>query len=379
VAVNFKPIAHHRFVESLNIPTPYNLSDSCCEPLLLEELLALSDEGLPGKLELGYASISGQPKLRQAIADLYTDHPQGNVIDSEQVTVFCGAQEALFAAFHSLLEKGDEVIVFTPCYPSLIQVPQMIDAKIVPIALQFDEGWGFSLKAIRQRITSKTKLIVINSPHNPTGALATRAFSNALLDIARSKGIYLLTDDVSIFSDFDAIGIMHPYLNYEKTVVIGVLSKSFGLGGVRIGWAITGNSALRRDLSTVKSYTSICPSLLDEYLALIAVKNIRTITDRNNEIIRSNIAAVDVFLNETGSAFEWHQPKAGLMTLVRSNLHLSVHKLARMIAYEENMLLFPGDLFTIDGPFFRIGLGRRHFPELLSKLKTCLRRHGYLD
>ena len=377
--MNFKPIAHHRFVESLNVPTPYNISDSCCEPLILEALLALSNEGLPGNLELSYASISGQPKLRQAIADLYTDQPLGNVVDLEQVTVFCGAQDALFAAFHSLLEKGDEAIVYTPCYPSLIQVPLMIGAKITPIALQFDQDWQFSIEAIRQRITSKTKLIVINSPHNPTGALATREFADELLTIVRSKGIYLLTDDVSIFSDFDDIGIMHPYLSYEKTVAIGVLSKSFGLGGVRIGWTITGNATLRRNLSVVKSYTSICPSLLDEHLALVAVNNISTITDRNNEIIRCNIAAVDVFINETGSAFEWCKPKAGIMTLMRSNIRLSVHELARLVAYEEGVLLFPGDLFTIDGSYFRLGLGRRHFPEMLSKFRKCLRRHGYLD
>lgn len=370
--MQFKPIRHHSYIASLEAPVRYNLSDSCCEPLSLEELLAISGEKLPAKLPLHYASIAGHPDLRKAIAKLYSPDDPQTTIDPGQITVFCGAQEALFAAFQALLEPSDEVIIPTPCYPSLLEMPSLIGAIPVPLPLKFERGWRFDIEDFEQRLTRKTKLIVINSPHNPTGAVASSKFSEQLLNLAKSKQIYLISDDVSIFSDFNKRGIMHRYLSYDNAIAVGVLSKSFGLGGIRVGWAITLNAAIRQDMMTVKSYTSICPSVLDEQLARIAIDNAAAIMHRNNQIIRRNIEAFERFLAQTGSMFAWRKPRAGMMTLVKTALDAPLHDFAKSLARDTGVLILPGDLFEIEGDFFRLGLGRTEFPDVLQKFKAWL-------
>ncbi len=373
--MNYKPIKHHSFIASLQCRTPYSVSDSCCEPLSLEELLTLSGEGLPIRLPLNYASISGHPALRAAVANLYSGWGVNKTPDADKVAVFSGAQEALFAAFNAVLKPGDEVIIPTPCYPSLLEMPSLIGAKAVALPLSFQRGWCFAIEDFKLRISVKTKMIVINSPHNPTGSLAESKFSKELLELVREKGIYLLSDDVSVFSDFNDINLGHGYLDYDRAIIVGVLSKSFGLGGVRIGWAISDNEMILRDMLTVKCYGSICTSALDEYLARIAIENIAVICHRNNAIISRNIDVFESFLSDIGSLFAWRKPKGGIMTLVKTELKMPLHQFARSLAQSDGILMLPGDLFGIDGDYFRLGLGRKNLPDVLEKLKLRLFEH----
>ena len=332
----------------------------------------LSGEELPSRLPLHYASISGHPVLRAAIANLYSGWDLKTTPDAENVAVFSGAQEALFAAFNAVLKPGDEVIIPTPCYPSLLDIPLLTGAKPVSLPLSFRHGWRFTIDDFKQRVNARTKMIVINSPHNPTGSLAEGDFSRKLLEWVREKGLYLLSDDVSIFSDFGGIDLRHRYLDYDKAIIIGVLSKSFGLGGVRIGWAISENEMILRDMLTVKCYGSICASALDEYLARIAIENFTKISHRNNAIIRRNIDVFEDFLGDIGPLFAWHRPRGGIMTLVKSSLKMPLHLFSRSLAKSDGILMLPGDLFGIDGDYFRLGLGRKNLPEALKKIKQKL-------
>ena len=133
-------------------------------------------------------------------------------------------------------------------------------------------------------------MIVLNSPHNPTGNIIDSALAESILQLAKKYQCYLLSDDVSQASNYDDVALAHRYLDYQNSIVIGVMSKSFGLSGIRIGWAITPNKAIMDNLRAIKTKNSICCSATDEALALIALENSQQILATNNKIIVRNIA-----------------------------------------------------------------------------------------
>ncbi|MCJ8268701.1 MAG: aminotransferase class I/II-fold pyridoxal phosphate-dependent enzyme [Psychrosphaera sp.] len=364
--------------DKLSQPLLYNLSDSCAQSLNFGQLTAMSDNDHLPELGLGYATIAGSPQLRQTIAQLHqkslADETLINQasIDKENVTVFCGAQEALFATFNHLLSAGDEIIAITPCYPSLVAVPQQLGVTVKAIELEFERQWQFSIEDVKSRLSDKTRLIVLNSPHNPTGAVLDRTLAMEIIELARQHGIYIISDEVSVWSDFEQTGINHPFLAYEKTVAIGVLSKSFGLAGVRIGWAVSQDKALLQRLREIRGYTSICGSATDEYLATVALNNAQQILTDNNAQIQANIETFARFITRSNGRFEWHPPKAGILALVKSNLTMPVRDLAQALAMKQQTLILPGDLFGIEGNYFRLGLGRADFDQALGRFEAFL-------
>ncbi len=365
----FKPFAHLEYMNDLRsrLPKPlrYNLSDSCAETLSVKALMSYDKSQQLDNLSLSYASISGSEPLRQQIARYHG----GN---AEQVVTFCGAQEALFALFNDLIEPGDEVINLSPAYPSILALPEQLGAKVKSIALSMENDWQFTLDEVKARISPATKIIVLNSPHNPTGAVMPMALANDLLALAQAHGIYIISDEVSLRSNYNNLDLDYPFLRYERGVVVGVMSKSLGLAGVRIGWAITQDKALRQGLMDMRGYTSICGSTTDEYLATIALAHAEQLLERNNAIIKTNIALFEQFIAQSNGEFEWVKPQAGILTLVKVNRAQDVMALAKHMAFEQQLLLLPGKLFGIEGNYFRLGLGREHFAQALAAFKAGL-------
>jgi aspartate/methionine/tyrosine aminotransferase len=384
--MEFKPFKHLAYLtglrKRLSKPLQYNLSDSCCESLSFAQLLAFDKTNTLDQLDLGYATIPGSPALRQAIATIHQRVlPNPQVIDADNVAVFCGAQEALFATFNALNSQTEstasEAIILTPCYPSILAVPEQLGVTVKAVELSFDNQWQFTIDDIKARLSNNTRFIVLNSPHNPTGAVMPRELAQEIVTLAREQGIYLISDEVSVLSthqesDKVELDIHHPLLAYEKTIAIGVMSKSFGLGGVRIGWAVTQDKALLQRLLDIKGYTSICSSATDEHLATIAINNHQQIIKRNNHIIKTNLAAFSQFIETNGNRFEWHPPKGGILTLVKSNLVIDIHQLAEKLAVEHQVLILPGDLFDIEGNYFRLGLGQSNFVEGLQRFQALV-------
>lgn len=370
----FQLPAHIRFVRSLSRRPGYSLSDSCCQTLRLAELLQLAGTGQVADLPLHYASLQGDPELREAIAGWHGGTVAGNaeITRPDQVTVFCGAQEALFAIFNAVLTRGDEVIIFTPCYPSLATMAGRIGARTVAVPMDHDSAWSFPLDRVREAVSEHTRLIVVNSPHNPTGAVLDPAQAFELVKLADERGIHLLSDDVSAGSDFNAIGLTHPFLQYERTVAVGVLSKSFGLGGIRIGWSLCIDPQLREKLEAVKASTSICPSAIDEQIARLALQSATPILQRNNSILRENISRFREFTRAAPVQIEWDEPRAGILSLARLDVDRPVETLARDLTARQDVMILPGSLFLIDGNWFRLGLGQRSFTAALQRFDRYL-------
>jgi aspartate/methionine/tyrosine aminotransferase len=369
----FRPFKHLQYINDLRsrLPQPlqFTLSDACAQSLQLSQLLALGDQQQIAKLSLGYSPIAGSEPLRQAIATLHQQSlpTSVNPLTADNVTVFCGAQEALFCTFNSLLSVGDEVIALTPHYPSLVDIPQQLGATVKTVELHYEQQWQFTLEDVKALISNKTRILMLNSPHNPTGAVIPAQLVKELIILARQHGIYIVSDEVSVWSDFAKKNIAHPILSYEKTIAIGVMSKSFGLPGVRIGWVVAHDKQRLQRLRDIRGYLSICGSSTDEYLATVALKNYKTILSRNNQIIKSNVEQFSQFIAQSDGRFEWVVPQGGILTIVKSNLDIPIYQLAEKLAMQKRLLILPGDLFGLNGNYFRLGFGRSDFSQALEQ------------
>lgn len=366
----FEQPKHLAFMQSLNTEITLNLSDSCAEGLNLDELLALDPDTL-SNVSLGYAPIKGSLLLRQQIARF---HSQGlsAAFNADNVATFCGAQEAIFALMSSILSADDEVIVFTPCYPSLEHLPKVLGAKVHTIALQEKQHWQYDIEALQQLVNSRTRLIIINMPHNPTGSVLNQQQASAICQMAANVGSYILADEVALQGYSKSEPLRSLFSEYDKTIHFGVMSKSLGLAGIRIGWAITQDKALLQKMLSVKSYGSICGSAVDEQLARIALLHSEMILARNNQQIRDNIAHFERFMTAYKGLFSWHPPQAGSLALVKFNHAMPIELFAQELANAQQTLILPSRLFGLTGNYFRLGFGRKNFQEGIERLASFI-------
>lgn len=365
--MEFKPFRHLAYINNLRSrlkePLRYNLSDSGCNALTFDQLYSMGAGNSLQSQSLGYATMVGDINFREQVARLYQ-------CKADNVLSFCGAQEALFAAFNYLLSEGDEVIAFAPAYPSLLSVPQQLGATVKTIELEFERNWQWTIADIESRLSDKTKLIVLNSPHNPTGSVMSKDLAKQVVELASQRGIYLISDEVSVWSDYNDLGLDYGFIEYERALVLGVMSKSHGLGGVRVGWAVSKNKALLDGLLNIRGYLSICGSVTDETLATTALVHHDEIIANNNQQLKHNIDLFSQFIKNCQGQFEWVKPQAGILTLVKSNLDIDCHELAEKLAFEQQLLILPGNLFGIEGNYFRLGLGKASFNQTLEKFST---------
>lgn len=345
---------------------PYLLSSSDLETHSLHELLAMADpEALNwwNNLGLGYTEAPGHPLLRTEIASLYKN------LTADDILVFSGAQEAVFAFMNVAIEAGDHVVVSWPGYQSLFEVAKAIGADVSFLPLRHDEGWRLNLDALEALVTPRTKAVVVNFPHSPTGALPDRVTFEELARICSRKGIYLFSDEVYRFMEVNEGDRLPAAVEIcPAGVTLGVMSKSFGLAGLRIGWLAFQDRSLRRRVWSFKDYLTICNSAPSEVLALIALRSRDMILTRNRQIVADNMRHLDRFFADWAGVFEWVRPRAGSVGFPRLTAEVSIEQFAAELVEEEGVLLLPESVFDHSGNHFRIGIGRRNLPEALARL-----------
>lgn len=370
---------HLAYINGLNTHISHNLSNSCAQSLTVSELLTLTEKNCDD-LQLSYAPMRGDVKLRQEIAhfhrqlneSLHSKTQDLNTCNEHNVLTFCGAQEALAAVYESVLKPGDEVVVLTPCYPSLVTMAENLGAKVRKVELSEQIGWPIEYQALEAVVNEKTKLIITNSPHNPTGSVIDSALSLKILALAQRYQCYLVADDVSQASNYHNLELAHDYLSYHNTVVISVMSKSFGLAGLRVGWAISQNTQLLDKMLAVKSYGSICCSAIDERLATYALQNADKILAKNNKTITENIALFNDFVEKNSEKLKWCPPKAGMLAVVKSRLSTPTKIWTQALVRQKGVLLLPTSLFGLNGEYVRLGLGQQNFAEGLALWQSFL-------
>jgi len=343
------------------------LSASSAGSMPLAELLEFADPGarrLWDGLGLDYATIQGLPVLREEIAGLY------ETVGPDGVLGFSGAQEAIFCLVRGLLDPGDHAVVVTPCYGALLAVPKAIPAEVTEVRLRHEDGWRLDVDRVADAFRPDTRLLVLNFPHNPTGATLSEASLTRLLDLARATGARVLSDEVFRLLDAD---VPVPAADlYERAISLDVMSKAWGLGGVRVGWIATRDEAALAAARGVKGWTSICTGTPDEVLALVAIRARERILAANLAVIRENLDVLDFFFARNRDVIEWVRPRAGCLAFPRLPGG-DADALADRMARDEKILVLPGRLFYGGRPHFRLGYGRPGLRPALERLEAVLR------
>ncbi len=364
-----------RYFAKYEFNTPYLMCSSDCESFSVKELLDLEPNARDKmeELHLGYTESTGAPELRETITSLYEN------ITAEQLLVFAGAQEGILAFMNVLVGKGDSIIVQSPCYQSLYEIADGLECRTLQWQMKHnDKKWLLDLDLLEASIDKTTRAIVINSPHNPTGFHLSAGQLNDIVDIARAKDIYLFSDEVYRFLEYDEKNRLPAVCDiYEKGVSLGVMSKAFGLAGLRIGWIGTQDKELLKKAAAFKDYTTICSSAPSEFLSTLALRHKDKIINRNLSIIKENLSLLDPFFQRHEKTFQWLRPKAGPIAfpcLRQGSGVTDSHAFCLDLIEKKGVLLLPGDLYNWDAAgYFRIGFGRRNFAEGLNLLDEYLR------
>ncbi|MEQ8200407.1 MAG: aminotransferase class I/II-fold pyridoxal phosphate-dependent enzyme [Syntrophomonadaceae bacterium] len=348
---------------------PYLLCCSDCESLTVRDLLDMQagSQDEFHDLWLDYTESQGDQVLREEIASLY------RTIAPQQILVHSGAEEAIHNMAAALLQPGDHVIVQMPCYQSLSELPTSIGCQVSGWYLRPQSGgWQADLYELQALITPRTRLIIVNSPHNPTGHLFSREKWVQILDLAAQHGIILFADEVYKYMEHTDEPLPWACDVYENAVSLGVMSKSFGLPGLRIGWIATNNTGILKAMAAYKDYTTICNSAPSEFLATLALRNRSGILERNRRLVKENLQRLEQFFARHRDRFEWLRPGGGPIAFPAFRDAVSASAYAERMAAQSGILILPGSCYDYDDRHFRIGFGRANFPEALQKWEEYL-------
>ena len=375
--MNIKPFHTERFFAVHEFTAPYLLCASDCESLTVDELLQLAGESWEsvGRLWLGYTESQGAPALRERIADLYAN------VGPDQVIGLGAPEEGIFLTMHALLEPGDEVVVLTPCYDSLANVAEYLGCRVARWQVVEAEeppagpgGWRLDLDALERLVTPRTRLVVVNFPHNPTGYLPTLDEWQRIVQIAGRAGAWLFSDEMYRGLEYDPAARLPSGCDlYERGITLAGLSKTYGLAGLRVGWLALQDAALRDRILGWKDYTTICASAPSEALAQVALQAGDALAERSRRIIQGNLALAEPFFARWRAIFRWNRPQAGSVALVGLRGRSAREFAGRLVA-EQGVLLLPSVGLGFGDGHVRFGLGRLSFPEGLEQLDRYLSR-----
>lgn len=369
--MDLRPFKLERYFAEYEFKSRFLLSASDCEGLAMAGLLEMASPesaGLWRDLKLGYTETPGHAKLRAEISGLYRDLPPDHIM-------VAAPEEAIFLAFQTLLKPEDHVIAIAPAYQSLSEIARSKGCRVTPWRLELAGGvWRLDFDRLEKDATSRTRMLVLNFPHNPTGAMISRADLEKIVAFARERGLFLFSDEMYRFLEGDGGLRLPPVCDlYEKGISFSGLSKSLALPGLRIGWLATRDrDAIERCL-VLKDYTTICNSAPGEILAVIALQNRERILERNLGIIRGNISLAEKFFAERPALFAWIGPQAGSVAFPKWLGPGTAEEFCRCALEGAGIMIVPGSMFDHPGGHFRIGLGRTNFGEALACLGEFLR------
>ena len=334
----------------------YNLSESGVQPLSPRELLGDAKLDIVLDQPLVYTQSNGTIPLRTLIAGLYP----GASADHIQVTN--GGSEANYIAVWRLVEPGDEVVLLVPNYMQTWGLARAFGASVRTWSLIDDARtgrWRPDLDELARLVSNRTRLIIICTPNNPTGARLTADELDAIARAADRHGAWILSDEVYRGAELDGHDTASMWGRSERAIITGGLSKAYGLPGLRIGW-IVGPPSLVASTWSYHDYTTISPGALSDRLACVALEPTRRLAllERTRAILRSNLQITEAWLGKHAPAFSWTSPEAGAIVYVRYNYRINSTELVTRLRDEKSVLIVPGDHFGMDG-YLRLGYGER--------------------
>jgi aspartate/methionine/tyrosine aminotransferase len=366
--------ALERYFARWEFAVQHVLGASDVEGWSMGELLDLADDetrSMWSNLRLGYTESTGLPLLRAEIATLYEG------LSADDVLVFAGAEEAIFCLLSTSLQEGNHVIVTWPGYQSLYEVARAAGASVSLHALREEDGWSLDVDRLIRSFRPETRMVVVNAPHNPTGMLPTEAEWRRLGSACADAGIRLVADEVYRFLEHGDATTLPAGADLDgRAVSIGVMSKSFAMAGLRIGWIATRDHAVLERCARMKDYTTICSSAPSEVLALIGLRARERVLARSRSIVSSNLLVLDAFFERRADTFTWVRPRGGSTGFPRlvpgGPAGSSADAFASRLVDATGVLLLPSSTFGSGDSHFRIGLGRTDLPAAIEKMESFL-------
>lgn len=354
----------------------YNLAETCVESLTVEQLLDMSgkrdsilNELLPMKLT--YGAIEGSDRLRDNIISLYRKQKRENILITH------GAISANALVHETLVSPGDRIISVIPTYQQHYSIPESYGADVQVLKLEEENQFLPNLDELKKLATDNTRLIVINNPNNPTGALMDEAFLNQIVDIARSCDAYLLCDEVYRGIDQEGDGFTASVSDlYEKGISTSSMSKSFSLAGLRLGW-ISGPLDLIQAVCVHRDYNTISVGMLNDHFACIALECRDAILERSRSICKTNRAMLDAWVAKE-PLISYVKPNSGTTALLKYAVDMPSHEFCVKLLEAKGVLFTPGSVLEMEG-YLRIGYannaqvleeGLAKVSEFLAELKS---------
>ncbi|MBS4191899.1 aminotransferase [Bacillus sp. FJAT-49705] len=351
--MEIKPFKVEEWMNAYEMEAVYNIAETCVDSITVNELISIDGTNPEdflreiGKKKLTYGHIEGSPEFRQLVANLY------HSVAPENVLVMNGAIGANFLVFYSLIKPGDHVVSVHPTYQQLYDVPASFGANVDLLRLLPENNYLPDLNELRSIVNDKTKLICINNPNNPSGAVMGKEILEEIVEIAKSCGAFILCDEVyrGLWQD-DNASISSIVDLYDKGIVTQSMSKVFSLAGLRLGWIAAPNEVITECLKH-RDYTTISCGMLDDILAVHALKNYDKVLERSRKIVKDNLAILDEWVHKE-DVISYVKPRAGTTAMLKYNLPVTSEEFCIGLFKSNGAFLTPGSCFDMEG-YVRIG------------------------
>ena len=346
----------------------YNLSESGLHPLPLKSILTEDEQQELLETELIYGYTTGTPMLREKIADLYTG------ADFDNVLATSGSAEANFVAVMTLLEPGDELIYMVPNYLQIRGIARSFGITVKELPLREELGWQWDMKELESMISSKTKMIGVCHPNNPTGSIVSKENMGKIIDIASRNDCWILSDEVYRGAELNGIESPSFYGKYEKTIVNAGLSKAYRLPGLRIGWTVGPKDYIKKAWA-FHDYTSISIAYHSDWVAsrILDTKRRKQILDGTKQHLNQNMNTLVEWIDTCDGKLSLSPPQAGAIAFVRIKMDIPSQDLTYHIRDNFSVLLTAGKWFGLEG-FLRFGYGppNEYLLEALDRIGQSL-------
>jgi aspartate/methionine/tyrosine aminotransferase len=361
-----------RWMTTYEVDVDFDIAESGIYPLSMRELLEFEggDDGTLERLldtRLGYSEAPGSLELRTMLAATYRNTGPDNIL------ITTGAIEANFLLFNVLLEPGDHVVAVYPAYQQLYSVPRAIGCDVSLWKLRPEDGFRFDLDELERLVQPNTRMIVINTPHNPTGSILSPDEVQRVYDLAQSVGASVMSDEAYRWLDLPGgEELAGPARDLgDGAASVGTFSKPFGLPGLRIGW-IAAPADIVAQCWFMRDYISLSPGKLNDALAVLAFKHRERIRERTRAIVQQNLQTIEDWLKTHEHTVRWNRPRGGLLALMEYDLDIPSMDLANRLAEEYSVMLAPGSAFGYEH-HLRVGVGQAPevFRQGLERASAC--------
>ena len=344
--MKIKPFAVEEWMNAWEVGAKYNIAETCVDSISMNELFELTGEDKTEFLNrlcarrLSYGDIEGLPEFRKGVCGLY------KTLNIENIVPTHGASGANHHVFYSLISPGDRVVSIMPTYQQLYSIPESYGADVQILHLSKENNYLPDLEKLRRLVTPKTKMLCINNPNNPTGALMSEQMLREIVEIARSADAWILCDEVYRHLSQEDGWCPSIVDLYEKGISVSSMSKVFSLAGLRLGWIATHDMSVVKSCLSHRDYNLVSCGVFDEMLAAAALKHRDKLLERSRKIVRENLQILDDWVGSEPHV-NYVKPKAGTTALVYYDLDISSYEFCEEMYKKTGAFVTPGDCFEV--------------------------------